>query len=290
MYELPSRSVVVGVDGSRSAVQAALWAVDEAVSRDIPLRLVYAIDAAGTDPDDAAGELASAETAIRQALTAVESTGKPVKTEADIMARWPPRSVPEALLEAARSAAMLCVGSAGLRHAAQGRIGITAATKSASAHSLVAVIPQRIAPPARSKPGVVLAVVDEPPDSDTVLEQGLREVQLRGAPLRVLILGLASPTDVSGPGRRAEENRRAHARLDRILTRWRRNHPDLDVASALTHGGLLRYLQKTDRSIQLVVVGPRRAGPADALFGPSGRATLDYLGCTALICQRQFWL
>ena len=32
--------VVVGIDGSRSAVDAALWAVDEAVSRDIPLRLV----------------------------------------------------------------------------------------------------------------------------------------------------------------------------------------------------------------------------------------------------------
>ena len=37
-------TVVVGIDGSRSAVDAALWAVDEAVSRDIPLRLVYAID------------------------------------------------------------------------------------------------------------------------------------------------------------------------------------------------------------------------------------------------------
>ena len=37
----PSPAVVVGIDGSRSAVGAALWAVDEAVSRDIPLRLVY---------------------------------------------------------------------------------------------------------------------------------------------------------------------------------------------------------------------------------------------------------
>ena len=39
-----SPSVVVGIDGSRAALDAALWAVDEAVSRDIPLRLVYAID------------------------------------------------------------------------------------------------------------------------------------------------------------------------------------------------------------------------------------------------------
>ena len=45
-----SPSVVVGIDGSRAAGNAALWAVDEAVSRDIPLRLVYAIDS--TDNSD----------------------------------------------------------------------------------------------------------------------------------------------------------------------------------------------------------------------------------------------
>ena len=36
----PSPAVVVGIDGSRPAVDAALWGVDEAVHRDIPLRLV----------------------------------------------------------------------------------------------------------------------------------------------------------------------------------------------------------------------------------------------------------
>lgn len=40
----PARAVVVGIDGSRAATHAALWAVDEAVNRDIPLRLVYVID------------------------------------------------------------------------------------------------------------------------------------------------------------------------------------------------------------------------------------------------------
>ena len=47
-----SLSVVVGIDGSRAAVDAALWAVDEAVSRDIPLRLVYAIDSIDNSDTD----------------------------------------------------------------------------------------------------------------------------------------------------------------------------------------------------------------------------------------------
>ena len=55
MRDFPASSpaVVVGINGSPTAVDAALWAVDEAVSRDIPLRLVYAIDPdnpSGTDP------------------------------------------------------------------------------------------------------------------------------------------------------------------------------------------------------------------------------------------------
>jgi nucleotide-binding universal stress UspA family protein len=34
-------AVVVGIDGSQAGIQAAEWAVDEAVSREVPLRLIY---------------------------------------------------------------------------------------------------------------------------------------------------------------------------------------------------------------------------------------------------------
>ena len=36
-----SKPVVVGIDGSQAAIDAATWAVDEAVSRGVPLRLVH---------------------------------------------------------------------------------------------------------------------------------------------------------------------------------------------------------------------------------------------------------
>lgn len=85
-------SIVVGIDGSKPAVQAALWAVDEAASRDIPLRLLYAIE-----PDDpgyaahgaAARKLAAAENAVRYAFTAVEAADRPVKVEVEITQERP---------------------------------------------------------------------------------------------------------------------------------------------------------------------------------------------------------
>ncbi|PRC50563.1 universal stress protein, partial [Mycobacterium sp. ITM-2017-0098] len=55
--------VVVGIDGSPAAVDAALWAVDQAIDRDVPLRLVYVVDSdehAEVDPHEQARRLATA--------------------------------------------------------------------------------------------------------------------------------------------------------------------------------------------------------------------------------------
>src|SRR6476661_8361272 len=179
----PSPSVVVGIDGSRSAVHAALWAVDEAISRDIPLRLIYAIDPAdttSTDPEDAARDLAKADVAVRHAFTAVESTDKPVKIEVEILQDRPTR----ALIEASRWAAMVCVGSVGLKHSAQGRMGSTAADLASSSHCPVAVV--RGHDPFQAEQQWVVAELDRSPAGEGVLRRGFEEAQLRGVPLRVL--------------------------------------------------------------------------------------------------------
>jgi nucleotide-binding universal stress UspA family protein len=176
-------SVVVGIDGSRTAVDAALWAVDEAVSRDIPLRLLYAIDpdaTASSDPDDAARELAKAEVAVRYAFMAVESTDQPVKIEVEILQERPI----QALREASRGAAMVCVGSMGLKHSSQGQIGSTAAALAASAHCSVSIV--RCHDPRPPRQRYVVAEVDASNVSDGVLTQALEQARLRGAPLRVL--------------------------------------------------------------------------------------------------------
>lgn len=119
-------SIVVGIDGSKPAVQAALWAVDEAASRDIPLRLLYAIE-----PDDpgyaahgaAARKLAAAENAVRYAFTAVEAADRPVKVEVEITQERPVTS----LIRASAAAALVCVGAIGVHHFRPERVGSTAA-------------------------------------------------------------------------------------------------------------------------------------------------------------------
>ncbi|HUL98915.1 MAG TPA: universal stress protein [Mycobacterium sp.] len=80
----PSLSVVVGIDGSAAAMAAALWAVDEAVDRDVPLRLVHVVPAANSD-NSFARETEHANTSLHAADAAVRATGKPVKVETAVV-------------------------------------------------------------------------------------------------------------------------------------------------------------------------------------------------------------
>src|SRR6516225_927758 len=84
MNRLQSKSVVVGIDGSQAAVNAAKWAVGEAINRQLPLRLVHVVgrseaQSAAAQPSD--WELESGETALSQADVAVQDVGRPVEVE-----------------------------------------------------------------------------------------------------------------------------------------------------------------------------------------------------------------
>lgn len=94
------KTIIVGIDGSHAAITAALWGVDEAISRAVPLRLVSVIKPTHPSPDDYDRDLAHAERSLREAQSAVEAAGKLVKIETDIP-RGPAGPV---LVEASRDA------------------------------------------------------------------------------------------------------------------------------------------------------------------------------------------
>ncbi|MDG4669321.1 universal stress protein [Mycobacterium sp. 236(2023)] len=263
-----NRSVVVGIDGSPAAVDAALWAIDAATDRGIPLRLVYVIDTAeqdAVDPQDQARKLATADTAIRYALSAVESTERPVAIEVEILQGRPVQT----LREAARSAAMLCIGARGFRHTARGTMGSTAAALSASAHCPVAVV-RTHRPHRRHDRAVVIEVTDNVAGS-AVLHHGLDEARRRHAPVRVL-----TPTRTHSD---------INAQWERRLAEWRHCYPDLDISSVGNHGDTMDYLANHGESVQLVVTGRDRPGGVTSLVGAPGNAALRDTDCSILVCE-----
>jgi nucleotide-binding universal stress UspA family protein len=238
----PAPAVVVGIDGSLAATQAALWAVDEAVSRDIPLRLVYVIDAA--DPSGTGRKrvhLACARAALYGTQRTVEATGKPVKIETEIL--WGRPLVK--LREQSRSAAMICVGSIGIAHACYGDSSVARALPSL-ARCPVAVVRRPVGRLAGRDAGSIVVEAD----NDAVLQRAFEEAKLRRAPLRAIALWRAeTPNDM------VDGNRLAQAQLDRRMTRWRRMYPDVVVESVAVRANVCLYLAALGESVQLFVTG-----------------------------------
>ncbi len=255
-------AVVVGVDGSKAGERAAAWAVDEAVHRDLPLRLV-AVAEPGGDPAATADALAAAAAAVR-------ATGRPVRVLTEVVAGAPTLT----LLEASRTAAMVCVGEVGLRLVERHRIGSTARALVASAHCPVAVVRAgSVAPPAEN--GWVVVELDETPHSGAVLQTAVDQARLRGAPLRVL---------------GSWQSRLVRTQLDGRLAQWRRRYPDLDALPVAVHGSMLDWLARHAGEIQLVVVGARNADAVAELLGPTGLAALHNTDCSVLVVDPQLLL
>ncbi|MGB3480929.1 MAG: universal stress protein [Mycobacterium sp.] len=275
----PSPSIVVGIDGSRSAVDAALWAVDEAVIRDIPLRLLYAIEPRQPpSAGKAARDLATAEIAVRTAYIAVESLEQPVKIEIEIVQD---RAI-HALVNASRAATMLCVGGLGLERSTDRHYGSVAAAVSRSGHCPVAII-QRHGPVRAAGGGWVVAQLDEWPDNSKVLEQSVREARLRRCALRVLTRRHPRNAESSQAEKSTVAVKRTSANLDKQLSWWRRRYPDLDIAKVPVDDNPTDYLARNAGSIRLCVAG-RRTG-ITATEGAEAHKALHDLKSSLLICE-----
>lgn len=276
LYALPS--IVVGIDGSQAAIQAALWAVDEAVDRDIPLRLCYAIDTQqreNADQERAARELASADIAIRHAAMAVEGTEKPVKIEMEIIQDAP---IP-ALIRASRSAVMVCVGAVGFRQYQRGRVGSTAAALARTAHCPMAIIRGHRGHTGGDA-GVILVDLDGPHSSDAVLEYAMEEARLRDASLQ------AFSCPLFGAHITRDHDQQRHAAMDRRLARVARRYPDVALDSVVVRESLVDYLATDANGVQLLVVGSRDRDELAELVGPAGNAALRRSECSVLVVAR----
>ena len=266
-----SAPIVVGVDGSDAAINAALWAIDEAISRDVPLRIVHVIhigEKTETSSEDCRLEVQYAETSLRAASAAVDATAKPVKVETEML--WGP--VKSSLIEESRNAAMICLGSTGIGAVAQRLFGSTATTLAEEAYCPVAIIRTRETPP---DPGDWIVVgVDNAPGDEAVVELAMQEARLRHAPL--LAVGVRRG-GVAGIG--CDE-------LDRRVDSWQQRYPDVDIYRVAAGVGIDRFIaENRSDTAQLAVVSPIDARRITRMVGPHGHFFARHGECSVLVAH-----
>jgi nucleotide-binding universal stress UspA family protein len=271
MTEMQSgATVVVGIDGSLAAVHAALWAVDEAIDRDVPLRLVHVIrpesETPSTDPVPLGVEYA--ESVLREADAAILATGKSVKVET-AMSCGDPTTV---LLDESRNAELICVGSVGIGVIARTLLGSKAMALAEAAHCPVAIIREHAKAPRPGHRWIVLAVKASTDDEDLVVT-AMEEARLRNLP--VLAIGLWQEDFGFTP----------YDQLDRLVQAWRQRYPDVDVHPVTTRSGLAHFLADEGAPIDLVVVGADEAGRVAQMIGPHDHPILGHPECSVLIVR-----
>jgi len=244
-------AVIVGIDGSPAAIHAAVWAADEACSREVPLRLLTALKQTHPSAEDYHRDVVHAETSLRAAKATVEATGIPVKIETEIL-RGQPGMI---LLSESDEAEMICVGSVGIDRYSRALLGSTATEVAEHAHCPVAVIRSQPDQPAQPINWIVVAL-DDSPGRDLVVEQAMREAQLRKLP--VLAIG-SDKTD--GAATAADE-------LDNHVWPWKRWYPDVHIYPVTAHDGVADFLKSIDDLVPLTVVGSTDAGQLAQIVGP----------------------
>ncbi|MFE7161761.1 universal stress protein [Streptomyces sp. NPDC057636] len=268
-------SVIVGVDGSKPARQAALWAAAEAARRERPLHIVYGAD---TDTRALYFSVESLERVRRAGRELLDATAAAVKEQFPGLRVGTEfsRSAPVPSLH--RSAGLhgtIVVGSrgtGGFRTLMLGSVGLKVA---AGAKTPVIVV-RGIDNGAES--GVVLAAVRDEHDLDTT-RYAAREAELRKGSLRLLHVWsiLQSVGSVATFLDDVKEIAGEHVHhLNAVADRIREEFPDLAVQVDAEKGtSVAAALVEASQQTDLLVMGGRRS---PSYLGPTlGRATHSLL-------------
>ncbi|OBH12133.1 universal stress protein [Mycobacterium sp. E1747] len=261
----PQQRIVVGIDGSDAAINAAKWAAAEAVSRNVPLRLIHAVPQ--RNAGDEGLDIQYAQAALRAADAALQATGQPVKVECDIVRG----SSEDALIDESRNAAMVCVGSVGTGWVARKVLGSTADTLARKAHCPVAVIRSRRG--AEPDGGFVAVAVGESAGNDAVLEHGFREARLREAPILAMGVWRWGLGEIP------------YTQLEHRLGPWAAQHREVHVQPAAARHGAAEFLTHTTDPVQLAVVGGDDADKVARIVGPITTDPSANMGCSVLVVR-----
>jgi nucleotide-binding universal stress UspA family protein len=275
-----SRTLTVGLDGSPESLAAAEWAAREALLWPAALRAVYAGDqqpsayrpfageAVPSPGEDRAGRMLRE---VRAALTH-RHPGLDLTT-----ARLDGRPA-AALLEAARDADLLVLGSRGLGRAAGHLLGSVASAVLDRAERPVVLVRADDGTsdeqPAQDHAGavdgdVVLGLELHDHADDALLAFAFEAAARRAAALRI-VHGWRLPAypDVLSAGTDEREV------LDALLRPWREKYPTVGVTGEAVVGGAGPHLVDASRNAALVVVG-RRNRRTSTVGSPIGPVTQE---------------
>ncbi|MFI6463076.1 universal stress protein [Streptomyces sp. NPDC050538] len=282
------RTLVAGLDGSPESSAAAEWAAREAELRGLPLKIVHVWEPV---PDPLAqAPLMGAETQQHWSERIPREAGEDLRRRhpgLEVTVEQVTGTPSDALVDAAKDAELLVLGSRGLSGVGGflvGSVGLSVVARAelpvvlvradeqaADGTSLVSDTPDR---------PVVLGLDADAP-SDAVIEFAFAEAARRGTSLRVVYGWNLPPYYAYGlaldAGLHDELSREETDSLTEALRPWRQKHPEIEVALEPRVGSAADHLVDASRDASLVVIGRRiRRSALGAHIGPVAHGVLHH--------------
>jgi len=288
-----SEFIVVGVDGSAAAVDAARWAAGEAARRNCELRLVhaYTLPASagypdyGPSPDDLRPALhEEGQQAVDRLATDLHRTFPALTIRTKVLYDRPA----VALRRESEHAALTVVGSGNTRRVYGVLLGSVALAVASTNPAPVAVIhrDQSSAPT-----GPVVVGVDGSEISDAAVAFAFQAASTRGADLvavnvwdDVVVAGSHRLQNVLVDPSRIEQEERTL--LAERIAGWSEKYPDVSVQQRLVEGRAVTALLDVARGAQLLVVGSHgRGGFAGMLLGSTSHSLIIHSPCPVVVVR-----
>ncbi|MFD9902971.1 universal stress protein [Streptomyces sp. NPDC059063] len=281
--------LIVGVDGSEPSLRALDWAVDEAVRRAVPLRIVHASSwewYEGREPSfgiNRASVRAQADRVLADAAERVYSRSTSAKVTSQVLDEDPAA----ALIRESGTASGVVVGSRGRGTLAGLLLGSVSLSVAGHAHCPVHVV-RGDERNVSGGFGRVVVGVDEAGDAGAALAFAVRAARQRGADLEAVHSWRCPAHEVPDRPRAADEQDphqlRAERELERALSGAIRPPSGVAVHRRAVEGSPRTALLDAAATADLLVVGARRrTGTVGMQLGSVNHTVLHHARCPVAV-------
>jgi nucleotide-binding universal stress UspA family protein len=272
--------IIVGVDGSRTGLEAVGWAGAEAALRRTPLTVAHAV--AKWVCEESTGPYAEVGRWMHEGamtvLAAAEDRVRREHPDVAVTTELLPGDPRTALINASEGAALLVVGSRGIGGVRGLLIGSVAHGVATHAHTNVVLVHQLPASPR----GEVVVGVDGSPGGLRALDFALAEAAIRGTRVRAVQAWAWPQPGGFEPADRDSEQEALRALQELVAGR----HPDVEVVAEVAHGHPVEVLKDAAAGADLLVVGSRGHGQlAGMIMGSISQAMLHHAPCPLAVAR-----
>ncbi|MGW3471894.1 universal stress protein [Saccharopolyspora sp. NPDC000995] len=279
--------VIVGVDGSAVARNAARWAAWEAARRGVDLRIVYADATAQRVLGEADPALVRGE--VAHWLDAAAESAREQAPEVSVTAASVPGTAEKVLIAESARTELLVVGDRGFGGFTGLLAGAVAVKVAAHARCAVVVVPDVGEPLRFPVTGPVVAGMDDAASAEPVLEHAFAVAASRAVPLHVVHTWEVVGIDLKWLRTRLSEqevSENEQRYVGEVLAGWGERFPDVEVLRFVGRGSPTAELLARAAAAQLVVVGARgRGGVAGAHLGSTSHKLIHHSPCPVLVVR-----